>query len=452
MRLLSPVDQMFVRMETTRTPMHIGALAIFRLPAGAGPEFVRDIHAAFSELAYLPFPFDSVLAGGAVAEALPTWQQVEPDPDYHVRLDALPSPGGDADLGRLVERLHSHPLDMTRPLWEAHVIEGLSEGRFAFYFKAHHGAVDGMGAMSLITNWLTTDPSGPAGSGVAEIDERRATLLDRLRVPANRVTDGVLATGELAGRLLDMTRGSNSSVRAALRTPRTPFNQKLTKHRRIAVQVLELPLLKAVATATGATVNDVVLATLSGAVRRYLAELDALPEESLTVSVPVGFDRDEGTLNAATGFVCPLGTDLADPLDRLKVISAGTSRGKSDLSNMSANALQHYTLLGLVPLMIGQKTGLLKRLPPLFNFTVSNVVLSRQPLYLLGAELDLIVPVSFLADGYGLNVTLVGYTDRVTLGFVACRDTVPHVQRLAVWTGEALAELEALVATGAHGA
>ena len=113
MRLLSPVDQMFVRMETSRTPMHIGALAIFRLPAGAGPEFVRDIHAAFSELAYLPFPFDSVLSGGAVAEALPTWQRVEPDPEYHVRLSALPSPGDDADLGRLVERLHSHPLDMT---------------------------------------------------------------------------------------------------------------------------------------------------------------------------------------------------------------------------------------------------------------------------------------------------------------------------------------------------
>ena len=446
MRLLSPVDQMFVRMETSRTPMHIGALAIFRLPAGAGPEFVRDIHAAFSELAYLPFPFDSVLAGGAVAEALPTWRQVQPDPEYHVRLSALPAPGDDADLGRLVERLHSHPLDMTRPLWEAHVVEGLSEGRFAFYFKAHHGAVDGMGAMSLITNWLSTDPGGPAGSGAAERDERRATLLDRLRVPAKRVTDGVLATGELAGRLLDMTRGTNSSVRAALRTPRTPFNQQLTQHRRIAVQVLELPRLKAVATATGATVNDVVLTTLSGAVRRYLAELDALPEESLTVSVPVGFDRDEGTLNAATGFVCPLGTDLEDPLERLKLISAGTSRGKADLSNMSANALQHYTLLGLVPLMIGQKTGLLKRLPPLFNFTVSNVVLSRQPLYLLGAELDLIVPVSFLADGYGLNVTLVGYTDRVALGFVACRDTVPHVQRLAVWTSEALAELEALVA------
>jgi diacylglycerol O-acyltransferase len=445
MRLLSPVDQMFVRMETSRTPMHIGALAVFRLPAGAGPQFVRDIHAGFSQLAYLPFPFDSVLAGGAVAEALPTWQQVQPDPEYHVRLSALPAPGDDADLGRLVERLHSHPLDMTRPLWEAHVIEGLSEGRFAFYFKAHHGAVDGMGAMSLITNWLSTDPGGPAGSGAAERDERRATLLDRLRVPAKRVTDGVLATGELAGRLLDMTRGTNSSVRAALRTPRTPFNQKLTQHRRIAVQVLELPRLKAVATATGATVNDVVLTTLSGAVRRYLAELDALPEESLTVSVPVGFDRDEGTLNAATGFVCPLGTDLEDPLERLKLISAGTSRGKADLSNMSANALQHYTLLGLVPLMIGQKTGLLKRLPPLFNFTVSNVVLSRQPLYLLGAELDLIVPVSFLADGYGLNVTLVGYTDRVALGFVACRDTVPHVQRLAVWTGEALAELEALV-------
>ena len=444
MKLLSPVDQMFVRMESDRTPMHIGALAIFELPEGAGPEFVRDIHRAFSELTFLPFPFDSVLASGPVAEALPIWKQVEPEPAYHVRLSALPAPGGEAELGGLVERLHSHPLDMAKPLWEAHVIEGLAGNRFAFYFKGHHCAVDGGGAMNLIKQWLSTDPDGLPAVGTAD-PGRQFGLLDRITVPVSRVTDGAVATAELVGRLIAMARGEHSSVRAALSTPKTPFNQRLTKQRRIAVQVLELDRLKGVAAATGATVNDVVLALLSGAVRRYLIEQDALPTDSLTVSVPVGFDRDEETLNAATGFVCPLGTTSADPLERLRVISAATKRGKADLSNMSVNALQHYTLFGLLPLAIGQRTGVLQKLPPLFNFTVSNVVLSREPLYLLGARLQLLVPVSFLADGYGLNVTLVGYTDKVALGFVGCRDSIPHLQNLAVYAADALAELESAV-------
>ncbi len=442
MKLLSPVDQMFARMESVRTPMHIGALAIFELPPGADQSFARELYETFSQMAFLPFPFDSVIAGGA---GMSYWRQVEPDPSYHVRLSALPQPGTDRELGALVERLHSSPLDMTKPLWEAHIIEGLSEDRFAFYFKAHHCAVDGMGAMNLIKTWLTTDPDAPPGSETLPAPRDDYNLANLFAVTtARRALDGVTATGEIAGRLVSMMRGANSQVRAALKTPRTPFNSKITRHRRLAVQVLELSRLKAVAAATGATVNDVILASLGGAVRRYLAEQDALPKSSLTVSVPVGIERDADTLNAATGFVAPLRSDTDDPLERLRGISAATSRGKAELLEMSPNALQHYTLVGLIPLALGQKTGALGVLPPLFNFTVSNVVLSKEPLYLSGAKLDLIVPVSFLCDGYGLNVTLVGYTDRVALGFVGCRDTLPHLQRLAQYTLASLEELEAV--------
>lgn len=442
MKLLSPVDQMFARMETVRTPMHIGALAIFELPADAGPGFTRDLHAAFSEMAYLPFPFDSVIAGSGT---MARWKQVQPDPSYHVRLSALPGPGTDRDLGALVERLHSNALDMTKPLWEAHVIDGLEGNRFAFYFKAHHCAVDGMGAMNLIKRWLTTDPEGLPGSDFQESPDVELNLGKTFSVTTSRARDGVTATGEIARSLASMMRGANSHVVAALKTPRTPFNSKITRHRRLAVQVLELQRLKAVAAATGATVNDVILASLGGACRRYLDEQDALPRRSLTVSVPVGIERDTDTVNAATGFVTPIGTDAEDPMQRLQVIAASTARGKTELLSMSPNALQHYTLVGLVPLAVGQKTGALGVIPPLFNFTVSNVVLSKEPLYLSGAKLDLIVPVSFLCDGYGLNVTLVGYTDRVALGFVGCRDTLPHLQRLAQYTGTAFEELEKAV-------
>ena len=441
MKLLSAVDAMFVRMESPRTPMHIGALAIFQLPDGADRSFTRDVHAVFSELGYLPFPFDSVIAGGG---SLPRWKRVTPDPSYHVRLSALPHPGTDADLGRLVERLHSNPLDLSKPLWEAHIIEGLADNRFAFYFKAHHCAVDGMGAVRLITNWLTLDPDATPTyepPGEPEGDFNLASVF--AATTARRAVDGVTASGELAGRLVSMARGANSSVRAALKTPRTPFNSRVTRHRRIAIQVLELSRLKAVAASTETTVNDVVLAALGGAVRRYLEEQDALPKASVTVSVPVGMDRDADTINAATGFVTPLVTTGSDPVERVKAINVATSRGKQELLGMSANASQHYTLFGLLPLAMGQRTGALGVIPPLFNFTVSNVVLSKDPLYLGGAKLDLIVPVSFLCDGYGLNVTLVGYTDKVTLGFVGCRDTLPHLQRLAQYTGASFDELEA---------
>jgi diacylglycerol O-acyltransferase len=443
-KLLSPVDSMFVRMETSRAPLHIGCGAIFELPAGAGPEFVLELHRAFSGLDWVPFPYNSVVDHGP-ANALSRWREVEPDPSYHVRLSALPSPGTDAQLGQLIERLHSHPLDLTKPLWEAHVIEGLEGNRFAFYFKAHHGATDGLGAMRTIKQWLSTDPSGTVGpGGDASPDAKALEKADNTAIRLARTILGTAmtsigATGEMAGKVVEMATGANSAVLGALRTPRTPFNKKITRNRRIAYCELGLDRMKTIATATGTTVNDVLLTALAGSVRRYLTELDALPRRTLTASVPVGIERDEETINAAAGFVCPLGTDIEDPLERLRGINKVTSRGKKELVALSPGALQQFTLAGLLPIAFSQK---IVTAPPLFNFVVSNLVLSREPLYLAGARLLSIVPVSFLSDGYGLNVTLIGYGDKVTIGFVGCRDTIPHLQRLAIYTDDALDELE----------
>ncbi|MCX6395205.1 MAG: wax ester/triacylglycerol synthase family O-acyltransferase [Propionibacteriales bacterium] len=443
MKLLSPVDSMFVRMETSRAPLHIGCGAIFELPAEAGPTFVRDLHQAFAELSWVPFPYDSVVDHGP-ANALSRWVKTKPDPSYHVRLSALPSPGTEAQLGQLIERLHSHPLDLTKPLWEAHVIEGLEGNRFAFYFKAHHGATDGLGAMRTIKQWLSTDPGGnvaPGGPDAADTSAIVRAENQAVRL-AKSILTGLGATGEMTGKILEMATGANSAVLGALRTPSTPFNKKVTRNRRIAKAELDLPRLRELARLSGTTVNDILLTSLSGSVRRYLGELDALPKRTLTASVPVGIDRDEETINAAAGFVCPLGTDVADPLERLAGISAVTARGKKELIALSPGALQQFTLAGLLPIAFSQKVV---TAPPLFNFVVSNLVLSREPLYLAGARLVSMVPVSFLSDGYGLNVTLIGYGDKVTLGFVGCRDTIPHLQRLAIYTDDALDELEAAI-------
>lgn len=442
MKLLSPVDSMFVRMETSRAPLHIGCGAIFELPDGAGPDFVRELHRTFAELAWVPFPYDSVVDHGP-AGALSHWVKADPDPSYHVRLSALPSPGNDAQLGQLIERLHSHPLDLTKPLWEAHVIEGLEGNRFAFYFKAHHGATDGLGAMRTIKQWLSTDPSGQTTPSSDSPDAKALQRADHQAVKvAKSILAGLGATGEMAGKVVQMASGANSAVLGALRTPGTPFNRKVTRNRRIAKAELDLDRLRRLAKLTETSVNDVILTALAGSVRRYLSELDKLPKRTLTASVPVGIDRDEETINAAAGFVCPLGTDIEDPVERLRGIHAVTTRGKKELVALSPGALQQFTLAGLLPIAFSQKVV---TAPPLFNFVVSNLVLSREPLYLAGAKLISMMPISFLSDGYGLNVTLIGYVDTVTLGFVGCRDTIPHLQRLAIYTHEALDELETAV-------
>jgi len=446
MKLLSPLDAVFLRMESKRTPMHIGAMMTFVPPPGAGPDFVRGLLADFAKLNFLPAPFDCRLASGPLANIAPAWVPAEPDPEYHVRHSALPAPGGQRELGTLIARLHSNPLDFDRPLWEAHVVEGLEGGRFGFYFKAHHSAIDGIGAVRVVKRWLSKDPDDDRGLPDLAHQPRRPrgsgrSVADRMQGLAGTLRDHSFAVPELAGKLARMGVGANSTIRAALDTPRTVFNVPITQQRRLAAHIVELERLRVVGKAAGATVNDVTLAIIGGAVRRYLLEQDALPKNSVMASVPVAVERDERSANAVAGFVVPLGTEQPDPRRRLEVIRAATERAKREISSLSRNASTQFSLLGLAPLAIGQMTGTLPKLPPFFNFTVSNVPLSRDPLYLKGARLEAIYPMSFLADGYALNVTLVGYAGQLNFGFLGCRDALPHLQHLARYTSEAMDEL-----------
>lgn len=453
MQHLSPLDATFLYMETTRTPMHVGALMTFRLPDDAPPDFVRRLMAKMREKPFMPKPFDCRLAEGWMTGIAPVWQDARVDMDYHLRHSALPYPGGERELGRLVERLHSHPLDMTRPLWECHLIEGLENRRYALYFKAHHCAIDGMGAVRMLRKWLTPDPTDMSGlSAIAAKPEHAhhprpaPTLRERLARPMRLAAKQARAFAELVKTLNTMSQGDDSGARMALSTPRSRFNVHVSQQRRLGTQILDLDQLKDVAHATGTTVNDVLLAICGGTVRRYLIENDSLPDSSLLASVPMGLARSEDkTGNAVAGFVVPLGTNLTDPLERLRWINRVTTRSKHELQDMSPAAQAQFALVGLSPLILGQITGLLPKIPPLFNFVVSNVNLSQEPLYLMGSELEAIYPVSFLFDGYALNITLVGYNNKVAIGILGCREAVPSLQRLAVYTRDALRELEQAV-------
>ncbi|AXQ29955.1 wax ester/triacylglycerol synthase family O-acyltransferase [Solimonas sp. K1W22B-7] len=454
MQYLSPVDASFLRMESKRTPMHVGGMLTFKLPDNAPPDFLRDLLQHMRSTPFMPHPFDCRLARGRMSRLAPAWVKADIDIDYHIRHSALPYPGGERELGVLVARLHSHPLDLSRPLWECHIIEGLENRRFAIYFKAHHCAIDGVGGMKMVRSWLTEDPTdmnGPGRLSNAIQDQEPPpprSWKTRLGRPFKVAGHQIRTLPELIKVLREMSApGLEGGTRAALSTPRSLLNQPISQQRRLGTQLLDLKRVKAISSATGTTVNDVSLAICGSAIRRYLLENGALPEKSLLASVPVALPRPEGKGgNAVAGFVCPFGTDQTDPLKRLQRINRVTTVTKQQLLSLSPTALEQFTLMGLSPLLLGQMAGVLSKVPPFFNVTVSNVVASRVPLYLRGAQLEAMYPMSILFDGYALNITLVGYVDRVAVGFTGCRDALPSLQKLAVYTGEALKEMEEALA------
>lgn len=456
MHKLSPVDAAFLRMETPRSPMHVGALMRFELPPRAPKDFLQRLLARMREHPFMPEPFGYRLASARPRQLRPRWVPAEVDMDYHLRHSALPRPGGERELGVLVERLHSHPLDLHRPLWEAHVIEGLAGNRFAIYFKAHHCAIDGIGAVRMVQQWLSADPkdtrvTGPwmLGQKAGEPDAAAATPWERFAEPLRQASEQLRSLADLARGITRMSRGEDSPTRGSLSTPRSVINVPVSPQRRLGTQLLSLDRLRAVAAQTESTVNDVLLAIVGGALRRYLLDMEALPERSLLGSVPMALPRPDGKPgNAVAGFVCPLGTHLADPLERIALVRRVTRRAKTEMSRMSATALDQLALLGISPLLLGQMLGVLPKLPPIFNLVVSNVVLSKTPLYLMGARLEAMYPVSFLFDGYALNVTLVGYCDQVAVGFLGCRNALPRLQRLAIYTAEGLEETERALGLG----
>jgi WS/DGAT/MGAT family acyltransferase len=204
--------------------------------------------------------------------------------------------------------------------------------------------------------------------------------------------------------------------------------------------------MKAIGEAAGGSVNDVLLAACSGALRRYLAELDALPRKSLIASVPVALPRDAGQAggNAISFANVRLGTDVEDVRERFDLIKRSSVAGRAYLKQMSDTALIDYTVLISSPQMLTRLPGIGARVPPIYNVIISNVPGPRSRLYFLGAEMEAYYPISALAHGQALNITVMSYAGGLYFGFTACHDRVPSVQRLAVYTGEALDELEAV--------
>jgi WS/DGAT/MGAT family acyltransferase len=458
---LNPLDASWLYTESRETPMHVGALMPFKLPPDAPPDFLRQLMADFRRHRKFEAPWNRKLRSPILKSPVHWWvDDDEIDLEAHLRHTALPFPGGERELGELIARLHSQPLDLSRPPWECTLIEGLDGGRFAMYIKMHHSLIDGVSGMKLLQRVMTTEsekslalPPFWAVATSARKPERDtsaptfanalAGVIDALKGQIGTVPQLLMAFG----KMLRVTQDVDNDLRMPFGAAGATINGRVRAKRRFATQQFPLERLKTLAAAADCTINDVVLAICGGALRRFLDDSGDLPEGPLTAGIPVSVrpKDDEGTGNAITFIIATLGTDIEDPLERLAAIRASVRAAKSHVQSLPRAAMTQYTIALMAPTILTLLTGLGGRTRPVFNITISNVPGPDKPLYFRGAELLGTFPVSVVTHGQALNITCHSYAGQMAFGFTGCHATLPHMQRIAVYTGEALEELERLV-------
>jgi WS/DGAT/MGAT family acyltransferase len=459
---LNPLDASWLLVESRDTPMHIAGLLPFTLPPDAPADFLRALMGELRAQRTFAAPWNYRLQPPGLRSAWPSWVEDDVDLEYHVRHSALPHPGGERELGQLVARLHSQPLDLSRPPWEFHLIEGLEGGRFAVYVKMHHSLLDGISGVRMLMRSMSDDPEASRGLPAfwcPQGGRRRGvvkTVGGGARAPSFEALLGSLREGvgtqlkslpRIAGAfgaMLDSARRGGDALQVPFDAPRSSLNGRVRGQRRVATRQFAIPRLRAIAAAADCTLNDVVLAICGGALRRFLDEDGTLPRAPLTAGVPVSVRPadDEGTGNAITFIVASMGTEVADPRERLAAIVASTRAAKRHAQTLPRDAMTPYTLLLMAPSMLTMMTPLGGRVRPMFNVTVSNVPGPDRPLYWRGARLDAIYPISLISHGMALNITCESYADTLNFAFVGCRDAIPHLQKLAPYSAEAVDELE----------
>ena len=478
MRQLSPLDAQFLHVEDRSTFGHVGALIVLDPPADGGRLSLDDVRAVLEPRLHLAGPFRQRLVEVPLGLGYPYWVD-DPafDLEYHLREGGVPPHGTAEQLGEQVARIHARPLDRTRPLWEMYLLHGLDDGRYALYSKVHHAAIDGGSGAELLA--IVMDPAPeprevdpepwrpdplPAPwellPGVATSAAARtrtvATGLARslphvMSVPGVRSLPGAQTVADVAG-VVGGLAGFGSAADGPprdLAVPRTPFNGPITAHRRFAFASVPLDQVKLVKDAFGLTVNDVVLTLTAGVLRRWLLDRDALPTIPLVAAVPVSV-RDAASAefgNQVSVMTVALPTHLAEPLDRLEAVADDVSVAKLAFDTLPATLLQDLSAV-LPTALSGLASRALFRLvarpgPP-FNLFVSNVPGPQLPLFVAGARVAGVYPVSAVTTiSGGLNITVFSYDGSLDVGFVACREMVPDVWRM---TGFLRDELDALLA------
>lgn len=467
MRTLSGLDAGFLYVETPETPMHVGSLTIYELPA----DLVDNPNplSAFAQRAALHFETRLMLAP-LLHQRLalmpfdlghPVWVDAsDVDLSHHVRSHQLKAKRGASKMVALedfVAQLHSEPLDRDKPLWQFHIIAGFAEGKIAVYSKVHHAALDGAAGVALANAILDLTPEGR----VVDAGKLSGKRTSARAVPSKSKLIGSLFSNTLA-QYAKIVRALPAAVRKvasiatesrpegirsaisnavsagkALLAPKTPFNTQITQNRSFRSLSLSLKELKAIAAALDASLNDVVLTLCSGALRSYLLAQKGLPTRSLIAAVPISL-RDSGDLrqnNQVTMLPASLGTDGKTPEQRLAKVRSAMDALKKTTADFKSIIPTDFPSLGAPWLVSGLaqiygRTKIADRISLPVNLVISNVAGPRVPLYLAGAKMVEYFPVSIIVHGLALNITVHSYLDRLDFGLVACPDAVPNLSEL----------------------
>jgi len=446
-------DAMFLLAERREQPMHVGGMQLFKLPAGAGQEWVRNLYSEVVSTPEVSRMFRSRPHRPLASLGAWSWQTDDDiDLEHHVRHSALPRPGRVRELLALTSRLHGTLLDRHRPLWEAHLIEGLQGQRFAVYTKIHHAVVDGVSALRLLQNSLSTDPEArdvptpwsvePPRRPAPEGTGGGSGLLELPRAALKGIGE-VAALAPMAARSAVKALLDQSSYLPTL-APKTILNQPITGARRYAAQSWPMSRIKSVAQASGTTVNDVVLAMCATSLRTYLDSMGALPDAPLVAMTPVSLRQAGADFggNAVGAILCNLATDLDDPAKRLQAIHDSMDQGKQSLRSMTPTQVMLSSAVTLMPMALSTIAGVRRIAAPAYNLVISNVPGPREALYWNGAELEGVYPLSIPMDGQALNITVTSYNGNMDFGLTGCRRTIPHLQRMLDYLETGLSELE----------
>ncbi len=455
MRKLTGIDATFLYMETNDTPMHISSLMICE-PTREGEnayealksqivDRLHEIPAFHRKLMQTPFYIDH-----------PVWVETDVvDLDYHIKHARLPNPGNLEQLRMVVQGLHSLVLDRSRPLWQFYIIEGiedpafkLKKGSFALYTKCHHACLDGGGGISAMDILSDTEPTPRKPQPKSEIRfasenpgffELIGSAYGKfVQQQVNNVV-ALPALSKALGNVVKNTFEDSEGLMKSLRpAPKTRFNVRIQKQRAFAANSISLKETIAVAKATGTSVNDVALSICGGALRRYLEGHKELPDRSLVAAVPVSLRElgDKGAGNQVASMSCEIGTEISDPIKRLKAVNKNSARAKKQMAAIKDIFPTDYSYFG-APIIVSamaqlaSRTDIVNAMPASLNVAISNVPGPRKPVYFAGSKVLTYFPVSIATHSCALNITLQSYVDRLDFGLVACKVAVPDVQDIA---------------------
>ncbi|MBF6219393.1 wax ester/triacylglycerol synthase family O-acyltransferase [Nocardia abscessus] len=455
MERLTGLDASFLYLETGTQHLHVCALLI--LDPSSGDYSFEGFKAELARrLPLIPQMRRRVYEVPLNLDH-PVWVEDENfDLDYHVRRIAIAAPAGRRELAELVGDIASRPMDRDRPLWEMSVVEGLDDGKVAVVSKYHHAAVDGITGANLMMHLC--DPEPGVTKTVPEDEWRPEPKPNDWQMLAEAVVKfptragivGMLpkTVGVVAG-FAQRRRENKAGMAIPFSAPRTPFNLAITPHRAVAFTDAELDAIKEIRSAFGVKVNDVVLTVVAGALRTYLAERDELPDRSLIASVPVSVHestRHTAGVNKVSTLFARLGTDVADPVQRLREVAENNRGAKEEHEAMGADFLQDWSKYAppntfRLAARMYSSLKLAEMHPVVHNLVVSNVPGPPMPLYFLGVRVDGMYPFGPVFHGAGLTVTVLSNNDKLNFGFIACKELVPDLAALADAAPGVVAEL-----------